>query len=209
MILPPTSSTTSTHTILTVSIATMEPKPHFSSVKRSTLLMWMHLRGSQYHRADEMSISCYPTLKDTCMLNPSLLAITIHTSMHTNALMHTGRSMNLCRILYGLKTNLPCHWKHSSKHLPHFNTFLLKITAPTTARSMLCALGKPLHCHSSNRFSQLSTQSMGSPIEHAEITLKCLLPWHHDPSISAYHGLTAAKFDFRAIGPWDGSHNSR
>jgi hypothetical protein len=40
-------------------------------------------------------------------------------------------------------------------------------------------------------------------IQHAEITLNCLLPWHPDPSISAYHGLTGAKFDFRAhpIGP--------
>ena len=37
----------------------------------------------------------------------------------------------------------------------------------------------------------------------AEITLNCLLPWHPDPTISAYHGLTGSKFDFRAhpLGP--------
>ena len=32
----------------------------------------------------------------------------------------------------------------------------------------------------------------------AELTLNCLLPWHPNPAISAYHGLTGAKFDFRA-----------
>lgn len=32
----------------------------------------------------------------------------------------------------------------------------------------------------------------------AELTLNCLLPWHHNPSISAFHGLTGAPFDFRA-----------
>ena len=56
----------------------------------------------------------------------------------------------------------------------------------------------------------LATSSPKFPIKHwdqllpiAEITLNCLLPWHPDPSISAYHGLTGAKFDFRAhpLGP--------
>jgi len=32
----------------------------------------------------------------------------------------------------------------------------------------------------------------------ADLTLNCLLPWHPNPAISAYHGLTGAKFDFRA-----------
>jgi hypothetical protein len=32
----------------------------------------------------------------------------------------------------------------------------------------------------------------------AELTLNCLLPWHPNPAISSYHGLTGAKFDFRA-----------
>eukprot|EP01036_Dinobryon_divergens_P037517 gene37517-biopygen29706 len=32
----------------------------------------------------------------------------------------------------------------------------------------------------------------------AELTLNCLLPWHPNPAISAYHGLTGAQFDFRA-----------
>ena len=32
----------------------------------------------------------------------------------------------------------------------------------------------------------------------AELTLNCLLPWQPNPSISAYHGLTGALFDFRA-----------
>ena len=32
----------------------------------------------------------------------------------------------------------------------------------------------------------------------AELTLNSLLPWHSNPAISAYHGLTGAKFDFRA-----------
>lgn len=56
----------------------------------------------------------------------------------------------------------------------------------------------------------LATASPQFPMRHwdkliplAEITLNCLLPWHPNPSISAYHGLTGAKFDFRAhpIGP--------
>ena len=32
----------------------------------------------------------------------------------------------------------------------------------------------------------------------AELTLNCLLPWHPDPTISSFHGLTGAMFDFRA-----------
>jgi hypothetical protein len=32
----------------------------------------------------------------------------------------------------------------------------------------------------------------------AELTLNCLLPWHPNPAISAHHGLTGTKFDFRA-----------
>ena len=56
----------------------------------------------------------------------------------------------------------------------------------------------------------LATSSPKFPMQHwdqlipvSEITLNCLLPWHPDPSISAYHGLTGAKFDFRAhpLGP--------
>ena len=62
-----------------------------------------------------------------------------------------------------------------------------------------------------NRFiATLAKCSLKFPMQHwhdlipiAEITLNCLLPWHPDPSISAYHGLTGAKFDFRAhpLGP--------
>ena len=56
----------------------------------------------------------------------------------------------------------------------------------------------------------LASASPQFPMRHwdkllpiAEITLNCLLPWHPNPSISAYHGLTGDKFDFRAhpIGP--------
>ena len=32
----------------------------------------------------------------------------------------------------------------------------------------------------------------------AELTLNCMLPWLLDPTISSYHGLTGAKFDFQA-----------
>ena len=51
----------------------------------------------------------------------------------------------------------------------------------------------------------LATTSPKFPIAHwhkliplAELTLQCLLPWQPNPDISAYHGLTGSKFDFRA-----------
>ena len=51
----------------------------------------------------------------------------------------------------------------------------------------------------------LATASPKFPVQQwhkliplAEITLNCLLPWQPNPAISAYHGLTGAKFDFRA-----------
>ena len=51
----------------------------------------------------------------------------------------------------------------------------------------------------------LATASPKFPISYwnkliplAELTLNCLLPWQPNPSISAYHGLTGAPFDFRA-----------
>ena len=51
----------------------------------------------------------------------------------------------------------------------------------------------------------LATTSPKFPIAHwhkliplAELTLNCLLPWQPNPEISAYHGLTGSKFDFRA-----------
>ena len=56
----------------------------------------------------------------------------------------------------------------------------------------------------------IATASKDFPMRHwdklipaAEVTLNCLLPWHPDPSISAYHGLTGSPFDFRAhpMGP--------
>ena len=56
----------------------------------------------------------------------------------------------------------------------------------------------------------IATASKNFPMRHwdklipiAEITLNCLLPWHPDPSISAYHGLTGAPYEFRShpMGP--------
>jgi hypothetical protein len=51
----------------------------------------------------------------------------------------------------------------------------------------------------------LATTLPNFPIAHwhkliplAELTLNCLLPWQPNPEISAYHGLTGYKFDFRA-----------
>ena len=51
----------------------------------------------------------------------------------------------------------------------------------------------------------LATASPKFPVQQwhkiiplAELTLNCLLPWQPKPSISAYHGLTGAQFDFRA-----------
>ena len=51
----------------------------------------------------------------------------------------------------------------------------------------------------------LATTSPNFPISQwhkllpiAELTLNCLLPWHPNPAISAYHGLTGTQFDFRA-----------
>ncbi len=51
----------------------------------------------------------------------------------------------------------------------------------------------------------LATASPNFPVAHwhkliplAELTLNCLLPWQPNPEISAYHGLTGSKFDFRA-----------
>ena len=51
----------------------------------------------------------------------------------------------------------------------------------------------------------LATASPNFPVQQwhkiiplAELTLNCLLPWQPNPTISAYHGLTGAPFDFRA-----------
>ena len=49
-----------------------------------------------------------------------------------------------------------------------------------------------------NASPNFPVQQWHNIIPIAEITLNCLLPWHPNPAIPAYHGLTGAPFDFRA-----------
>jgi hypothetical protein len=63
------------------------------------------------------------------------------------------------------------------------------------AHNVVSARGKPLYRDPRHCIAEVP---YGSLIPFAEDMLNCLLPWHPDPSISAYHGLAGAQFDFRA-----------
>ncbi len=59
-------------------------------------------------------------------------------------------------------------------------------------------LEEPLHRNSRNDSPNFPVAHWHKLIPLAELTLNCLLPWQPNPEISAYHGLTGSKFDFRA-----------
>ena len=57
---------------------------------------------------------------------------------------------------------------------------------------------EPLYCNPRNNISKVPYITVAQVTSPCRVNTKLPLPWHPNPAISAFHGLTGAKFDFRA-----------